>query len=120
MTNEEAIDNFIYCQAMMLFDPLTGETDTLESMNKDNQDLYNALSVGIEVLSAENIQNWTSVETELPKEKGEYLVAYHPCHWDYVKEETLVGTDTFRGKTTWAKYKHQRNTHWMPIPKTPK
>lgn len=67
------------------------------------------------------VQEWISVKDRLPDEKGEYLVAFHPCWWDDVKEDKIVvGTDTFRGKTTWAKKKFQRVTHWMPMPQPPK
>lgn len=118
MTKEEAIDNLLYCQAMILFDPFTGETRNLEFENQDNKDLYVAIDLAIAALDPPS--PWKSVETEPPKEKGEYLVAYHPCHWDYVKKETLVGTDTFRGKIAWAKSKYQLNTHWMKIPEAPK
>lgn len=63
---------------------------------------------------------WVSVDERLPDNKGEYLVAYHPCIWDFVSDEICVGFDSFRGKTTWAKKKYQRVTHWMPLPKSPK
>lgn len=67
------------------------------------------------------VQEWISVDDRLPEEKGEYLVAYHPCYWDDVKEDvTYTGIDTFRGKRTWAKNKFQRITHWMPLPEPPK
>lgn len=63
---------------------------------------------------------WISVEDRLPEEKGEYLVVYHPCWWDDVKyDENCVGMDSFRGKTSWAKKKFQRVTHWMPLPTPP-
>ena len=65
--------------------------------------------------------NWVSVDDRLPGESGEYIVAYHPCHWDSVHtDKTYVGLDTFRGKTTWAKKKYQKVTHWMPKPEPPK
>lgn len=65
--------------------------------------------------------NWTSVDDMLPNEKGEYLVVYHPCHWDWVHPEiTRVGMDTFRGRSAWAKCKYQKVTHWMPLPEPPK
>lgn len=65
--------------------------------------------------------NWTSVDDMLPNEKGEYLVVYHPCHWDRVHtDQIFVGLDTFRGKTTWAKKKYQKVTHWTPLPEPPK
>lgn len=59
---------------------------------------------------------WIPVTERLPEEKGEYLVTYHPCYWDDVRDAVLVGIDTFRGKTTWAKMKHQRVIAWMPLP----
>lgn len=65
------------------------------------------------------MSQWISVNDRLPKEKGEYLVAYHPCYWDNVSEGTVVGIDSFRGKTQWAKKKYQRVTHWMPLPDPP-
>lgn len=65
--------------------------------------------------------NWISVDDRLPDEKGEYLVAYHPCWYDSVHwDKTEVGLDSFRGKTAWAKKKFQRVTHWMPKPEPPK
>lgn len=60
---------------------------------------------------------WHRVEEELPKEPGEYIVAYHPCYWDDVQTKvTKVGIDNFRGKSAWAKKKFQRVTHWMDKP----
>lgn len=118
MTNKEAIDSLRMCQALMLFNPTTGETHKLENENKDNKDLYTALEVAIASLS--QVTEWISVDVKLPTKKGEYLVAYHPCYWDrVVREETLIGTDTFRGKNVWAKYRYKRNTHWMPMPQPP-
>ena len=70
--------------------------------------------------TVEPASQWHRVE-EPPKEAGEYIVAYHPCWWDDVKlSVTEVGIDTFRGKTSWAKRKFQRVTHWMEKPKPPK
>ena len=64
---------------------------------------------------------WHRVEDGLPKEPGEYIVAYHPCYWDDVKTKvTKVGIDNFRGKSAWAKKKFQRVTHWMEKPEPPK
>ena len=61
--------------------------------------------------------HWIPCGERLPEEKGEYLVTYHPCYWDDVEDEIRVGIDTFRGRTTWAKKKHQRVIAWMPLPK---
>lgn len=66
------------------------------------------------------MNEWISVKERLPETAGEYLVVYHPCHWDAVSEKVCVGIDTFRGKTAWAKKKYQRVTHWMPLPESPK
>lgn len=66
--------------------------------------------------SAESERKWIPVTEALPEEKGEYLVSYHPCHWNTVSEKVLVGMDTFRGKTTWAKKKYQKVIAWMPLP----
>ena len=67
------------------------------------------------------VQEWIPVKDRLPEEKGEYIVAFHPCYWDSVNEnQTCVGIDTFRGKNAWAKKKFQRVTHWMEKPQPPK
>ena len=66
------------------------------------------------------MSDWISVKERLPEVAGEYLVVYHPCYWDDVKEDLRVGIDSFRGKTAWAKKKYQRVTHWMPLPEPPK
>ena len=63
---------------------------------------------------------WVSMEDRLPDTAGEFLVVYHPCYGDKVTSEIRVGIDSFRGKTTWAKRKYQRVTHWMSLPEPPK
>ncbi len=75
------------------------------------------LVLGMPTLTPPN--EWVSVEERLPEAAGEYLVVYHPCHWDAVSEKVCVGIDTFRGKTAWAKKKYQRVTHWMTLPAPP-
>ena len=75
----------------------------------------------IEVVSkTEKTTRWIPVTERLPETPGEYMVAYHPCYWDRVHDEIKVGLDSFRGKTSWAKKKYQRVTHWMPLPDAPK
>lgn len=59
---------------------------------------------------------WISVEDGLPSKAGQYLVTYHPCYWDIVQDNIMVGIDTFRGKTEWAKRKRQKVIAWMPLP----
>ena len=70
----------------------------------------------IEMKHDELMPKWIPVTEALPEEKGEYLVSYHPCHWNTVSEKVVVGMDTFRGKTTWAKMKYQKVIAWMPLP----
>ena len=65
-------------------------------------------------------RGWIPVTERLPETPGEYMVAYHPCYWDRVHDEIKVGLDSFRGKTSWAKKKYKRVTHWMPLPEPPK
>ena len=65
-------------------------------------------------------RGWIPVTERLPETPGEYMVAYHPCYWDKVYDEIKVGLDSFRGKTSWAKKKYKRVTHWMPLPEPPK
>lgn len=61
-------------------------------------------------------KRWIPVNEQLPEEKGQFLVTYHPCHWNIVREDVYVGLDSFRGKTTWAKKANQKVIAWMPIP----
>lgn len=68
---------------------------------------------------------WISVKDRLPEERGQYIVAYHPCYWDDIEEEVKVGIDSFRGgkiksHKAWAKNKYQRVTHWTNLPEPPK
>ena len=62
------------------------------------------------------VNQWIPCSERLPDEKGEYLVTYHPCYWDNVQQDIKVGIDSFRGKTSWAKKKHQRVIAWQPLP----
>lgn len=84
-------------------------------------DPYNVLTeVRDRINALPTASPWHRVE-EPPKEAGEYIVAYHPCWWEDVKTSvTEIGIDTFRGKTSWAKRKFQRVTHWMYKPEPPK
>ena len=74
----------------------------------------------ITLMNEEPEPKWIPVTERLPETPGEYMVAYHPCYWDRVHDEIKVGLDSFRGKTSWAKKKYKRVTHWMPLPKPPK
>lgn len=76
---------------------------------------------GVEVLKQiineqPKVGEWIPCSERLPKEKGDYLVSYHPCYWDEVKENILVGMDYFMGKTSWSKRKYQRVIAWQPLP----
>ena len=84
-------------------------------------DPYNVLTeVRDRINALPTASPWRRVEDGLPKEPGEYIVAYHPCYWYDVKTKvTKVGIDNFRGKSAWAKKKFQRVTHWMEMPEPP-
>ena len=84
--------------------------------DEQEEPVYRALSEAIKAVFAQPEPQWIPCECKLPEEKGEYLVTYHPCYWDNVQADVKVGIDSFRGKTTWAKKKHQRVVAWMPLP----
>lgn len=71
MTADEAISALEMCQALMLFDPMTGETHELCEENKDNQDLYNACSLAIDALRRVQPANEPLTLEQLKKMDGE-------------------------------------------------
>lgn len=89
----------------------TGHADCVHKLAGDALEL-------IKKLEAKDA--WNPVELGLPEEPGEYLVAYHPCHWDDVRASVKVGLDNFRGKTSWARKKYQRVIAWKKKPEPPK
>lgn len=64
---------------------------------------------------------WISVNDRLPDERGKYIVAYFPAYFGnpITANGLLIGIDSFLGKTTWARHKYQKVTHWMPLPEVP-
>ena len=62
------------------------------------------------------MSGWTYASEKLPKRRGEYIVAYHPCQWDKVNDGMKVGIGAYRGKGTWEKKKTQHVVAWMPLP----
>ena len=90
----------------------------VEDENHDRLNAYlDALTrVILKVKNQPKVDKWIPIEERLPEEKGLYLVAYHPCYWDNVKEDVLVGIDNFMGKTSWSRRKYQRVIAWMPLP----
>ena len=98
-----------------------GEEKRHVALSPDHSNEYAVAQIRM----AEKIENiifnnmddgWIPVNLRLPKEKGVYLVTYHPCYWDNVEAEVRVGIDTFRGKTAWAQRKYQRVIAWRPLP----
>lgn len=83
-------------------------------------DAYKIIEEEVDAADVEPKQRWIPVTERLPKEPGEYIVAYHPCYWDVVGPSVKVGIDNFRGKTTWAKNKYQRVIAWQEKPEPPK
>lgn len=95
--------------------------DCLEDNDTQGADIISDVILQLDDVPTITPQSeWVSVEDRLPDTAGEFLVVYHPCYWDKVTSEIRVGIDSFRGKTTWAKRKYQRVTHWMPLPEPPK
>lgn len=87
-----------------------------QDFSKAPDSLIMALNIAIEALEKQLNNKWTPIAEKLPETAGEYLVTYQPCYWKQVNYETLVGLDTFRGKTAWAKEKYQHIIAWMPKP----
>lgn len=102
MTKYEAICEIVKEQIFATNDP-----DYMEDT------LFEALNIALKTLDE---TEWISINDRLPSEAGQYLVTYHPCYWDIVQDNIMVGIDTFRGKTEWAKRKRQKVIAWMPLP----
>ena len=105
MTREKAIEIIKYHKILV-------DNDKSGLLDKDLE--YEAINKAIEALEQE--PKWIPVNEQLPEEKGQYLVTYHPCLWNTVRYDTYVGLDSFRGKTTWAKNANQKVVAWMPLP----
>ena len=99
----------------MLMQLMRDAADAIEELSRQHEAQRNNL-----VALLNERPRWIPVTERLPETPGEYMVAYHPCYWDRVHDEIKVGLDSFRGKTSWAKKKYQRVTHWMPLPESPK
>lgn len=95
-------------------------TDEFETIWGASQELIEKVIDSAPAADVEPRQKWNPVTEGLPKEPGEYIVAYHPCYWDFVNPSVKVGIDNFRGKTTWAKSKYQRVIAWQEKPEPPK
>ena len=98
------------------------EREALKAVFEEDGHLSAYVEEMIDSIPAADVRpvKWIPVTERLPETYGEYMVAYHPCYWDSVRDEIKVGLDSFRGKTSWAKKKYQRVTHWMPLPEPPK
>ena len=94
--------------------------DAIEQLSNAGSAYGRGWTLGYDAGREESKPRWIPVTERLPETPGEYMVAYHPCYWDRVHDEIKVGLDSFRGKTSWAKKKYQRVTHWMPLPEPPK
>lgn len=91
---------------MRLIDADKLEIRELAEFNDEYGDAVPVYGVAAEDIdNAPTVDAWVSVKDRLPDRKGEYLVAYHPCYWDNVKEETVVGYDSYRGGARWARKK---------------
>lgn len=117
----ELIDRQAVLDALSNAVPSLTTPDGCGQFDRELQIVGEALVDAMQIVHAlPTASPWHRVD-EPPKEAGEYIVAYHPCWWNDVKwSVTEVGIDTFRGKTSWAKRKFQRVTHWMEKPEPPK
>lgn len=95
-------------RALMLHDSVI----TLDMAKQDGKDI----NVPGKDVPDTNVGKWIPVSKRLPDKAGEYMVTYHPCYWDIVEDRLDVGVNTFRGKTTWAKKKHQKVVAWCEKP----
>lgn len=124
MTIQEVISIFEMENALMQFDPLTGDDRPIEHQNKDNQDLYNANLFAIETLRT---INWIPFTLEYDEdEKMEILQGRLPDN-----EQDILVTN---GKEVWQDtflndgecYLDSGNDladvviAWMPLPNPPK
>ena len=108
-----------------MWKPGENDAEYIKLLKRSNEEAHSLMlkATGkLAKMAKTKANEWISVEDRLPDKPGEYLVAYHPCHWvqnaDY--SITQVGIDNFRGKTSWARQKYQFVTHWMPLPEPPK
>lgn len=114
MNRDEAIAILRHMKTRVVTDDLA----TTIRVGKENEAIDFALT-DMKICGLNNT-GWVSMDDFLPPGGGEYLTAYHPCHWDHVDEGvTFIDVDTWRGKTTWAKRKYHHVTHWMPMPPKP-
>lgn len=115
MTDIDRAIEGLKCMAVDMTGAMVSASDYPEAIKSLKEDIA-AIDLAIQALQEKQERRWIPVSERLPDIAGEYLVLYHPCHWDNVRAETCVGIDTFRGKVAWAKKKHQRVTAWQPLP----
>ena len=66
------------------------------------------------------MSKWISVDERLPEHQCQYLVAYYIKVYDRIMNtELLVGLDSFRGKSVWAKNLYHKVLFWQPMPEPP-
>ena len=117
---QRGYEGYLFVSAPVALELGVDIDDYGEDFDSFSEDAWNRLADLIEP-EPERTCRWVSVEESLPESAGEYIVAYHPCYCACVNEAvTLIGMDSFRGKTAWSKRKYQRVTHWMPKPELPK
>ena len=78
MTADEAIASLEMFQALMLFDPMTGETRELREENRDNQDLYNACIMALSALRRAQPANEPLTLEQLREMDGEPVYCVYP------------------------------------------
>jgi len=68
MTVKKTIDGLYYTIGMMLFNPLTGETKTPDSLNEDDKTTYDACKSAIELLKPQ--EEIKPIKSYVPSKNG--------------------------------------------------
>ena len=86
---KQVIEIFKMENELMKFNPDTGEKKPIELQNEDNQDLYKANLVAIEVLEKQLNNGWIPVSERLPEEYLDVLVfdKYKDMHIAHYKPD---------------------------------
>lgn len=105
-------------------DVIVEAIDYIERCNKSDEHLYEQFCNALDKIAdlSKKIKNlkkkteWISVEKELPKKEGEYLVFYN----GYILPADFRFDSSSGYFHIYNEYGDKQPTHWMPLPKAPK
>lgn len=108
---KKAIEALEINNALMTFDPNTGEDYPIELQNQLNQDLYKANLIAIEILEKQLNNGWISTKERFPKEDEEVLVCFPDgqIRWAFL----YLG----EWNTEASVYQEEYVVAWQPLPK---